>query len=322
MEKTIIDLLYRYQSVYIPSWGSFYTKRTSAKSLSGKNLLYPPHQKIGFRETFVSGSVNIAEHIASEEKIPVDLAKKLVDDQVFSWEKTLEENGVLYLNGLGEIKKAGKRKIFFPDFKNINPLENFGLGIISVKPLPRIQPVETQKTYENKHITHEPASALTLEQILNNRPTYSPSPVASSRWMRYAAVTVLGLAMLWGIYKSIPYWKINNRPEPIHVQQATYTLPDVLPAIEIHTQSVITNEATNHIEKPVFIIAGAFRLKRNADKMMRRIKQMGFSPVYAGKNARGLHLIAYGKFKTRSEAEQTLEEIKQRYNPQAWILAR
>ena len=72
---------------------------------------------------------------------------------------------------------------------------------------------------------------------------------------------------------------------------------------------------------PAFsIVAGAFRDRINADKMIAKLQKEGYQSEYIGKNRSGLHQVAYQRFSSKSEAIQNLRKIKASVNKSAWLL--
>lgn len=87
------------------------------------------------------------------------------------------------------------------------------------------------------------------------------------------------------------------------------------------TKKVIQNPV-QHMDQPkYFIIAGAFRQKANADKLMDELRAKGFNAVFAGQTASGLHRIAFEVHPNRSAALSRLEAIKKEENENAWLFS-
>jgi len=70
-----------------------------------------------------------------------------------------------------------------------------------------------------------------------------------------------------------------------------------------------------------FIIAGAFRDKDNADKLIGQLRGKGFEAVYAGQTNTGLWRIAFEAHQQRSAAIRRLAVIQNEENPGAWIFS-
>ena len=70
------------------------------------------------------------------------------------------------------------------------------------------------------------------------------------------------------------------------------------------------------------IIAGAFRIATNADKKIKELTDIGFSPILVGVNKYGLHQVAYSSYEDRLEAIKNLRKIKKSQNSDAWLLVK
>ncbi|MDY0077776.1 MAG: SPOR domain-containing protein [Bacteroidales bacterium] len=70
-----------------------------------------------------------------------------------------------------------------------------------------------------------------------------------------------------------------------------------------------------------FIIAGAFRDKDNADKLIGQLRGKGFEAIYAGQTNTGLWRIAFEAHQERSAAIRRLAVIQNEENPGAWIFS-
>lgn len=70
-----------------------------------------------------------------------------------------------------------------------------------------------------------------------------------------------------------------------------------------------------------FIIAGAFRDKGNADKLINQLRQKGFNAMYAGQTNSGLWRIAFEAYADRPTALRRLDAIKQEESSGAWLFS-
>jgi len=69
----------------------------------------------------------------------------------------------------------------------------------------------------------------------------------------------------------------------------------------------------------IFIIAGAFRDKTNAENLIHKLRLKGYPAVEAGFTKSGLLRVAFGQFDNKVKAEQKLIAIRNDENPSAWI---
>jgi len=72
----------------------------------------------------------------------------------------------------------------------------------------------------------------------------------------------------------------------------------------------------------IFIIAGAFRDKSNAENLIHKLRLKGYPALEAGYTKSGLLRVAFGQFESKEEAEKQLLAIRNDENPSAWIFVK
>ena len=82
LEPYISDLLYRYECVTIPEFGSFLTQRVSATIHESTHAFYPPKKMLSFNEQIQKNDGLLAHYIADVEKIPLEEASKRIQKRV------------------------------------------------------------------------------------------------------------------------------------------------------------------------------------------------------------------------------------------------
>lgn len=129
---------------------------------------------------------------------------------------------------------------------------------------------------------------------------------------------------------------LNEAPELIESTVDNIFGDEPLPAAE--SETVVNDNVENEvIELPIkkeemalpkqvvqtkqyHIIAGAFKEKKNAVKLIDQLKSKNFAAGYAGQTSGGLWRVAYASFNDESTALQQLEMVKNSENRQAWLL--
>jgi cell division protein FtsN len=69
-----------------------------------------------------------------------------------------------------------------------------------------------------------------------------------------------------------------------------------------------------------YIVAGAFRDKTNADKLVKKLQQNRFEAAITGRTNSGLWRVTYERLDNRQAALNRLDEIKRTIDSQAWLL--
>jgi cell division protein FtsN len=72
--------------------------------------------------------------------------------------------------------------------------------------------------------------------------------------------------------------------------------------------------------RPYHIVAGAFKLDKNAEKVFKRLTRKGYKAKRLAPNSNGLFPVLYGSFSSLEEAERIKSDIQKTENSNAWIL--
>ncbi|PBJ12741.1 Sporulation related domain protein [Flavobacterium sp. ACN6] len=317
IEVYISQLLYRYQCVTVPGFGAFLTEIHSAQLNESTNSFFPPKKTISFNSRLKNNDGLLANHIAQAEKTSYGFAVSAIAFEVLNWKKTLEENEVILLKNIGELRLNSESNIIFTPNDQINYLStSFGLS-------PFVSPMVKKEAFEKKI---EKIAAKEKEAVLlyeNEEQTKSSNP-----FLRYAAILVLGLGITGSIGYPLYQNQIDNQTLLVEksvqkkvenkIQEATFFIKSPLPAVTLSVDS-----AKVEIAEPTMsyhIMAGAFRSEQNAKKAYNQLIKDGFKARMLKENKHGLFPVLYGSYPTMKEAEQAQKEIQKGENPQAWIL--
>lgn len=314
IETYIAQLLYRYQCVTVPGFGAFLTEIQSAQLNESTNSFFPPKKMISFNSHLKNNDGLLANHISHAESTTYGFAVNAIAAEVQSWKKTLEENGVISLKNIGEIRLNSESNIIFTPNDQTNFLTtSFGLS-------PFVSPLIKKENFEQK-----------VEQLEKESVSlYENEEGRSSRsFLRYAAIFVLGL----GITGSIGYPLYQNqiaaqtlvvegvvqKKVQSKIQEATFFIENPLPAVTLSVDSAKV-EAPAEKVMPYHIMAGAFRSEQNARKAYNQLIKDGYQARMLGENKHGLFPVLYGSYATMNEAQKAQKEIQKGENPDAWIL--
>jgi hypothetical protein len=90
---------------------------------------------------------------------------------------------------------------------------------------------------------------------------------------------------------------------------------------EIVSSPVVVSLPTEKPQvKKFYIIAGAFREKQNAEKLIRELKTKNFESDYAGQTSGGLWRVCFESLENEQQAMLRLQAIKKNENENAWLL--
>jgi cell division protein FtsN len=306
LETYISDLLYRYECVTIPEFGSFLTQRVSATIDDATNTFYAPKKVLSFNEQIQQNDGLLAHYIADIEKIPFEVANKKIAKRVKLLKSYLTQGETLTFKNIGEIVFNKEGKILFEPTYHLNYLTDaFGLSQF-------VTPTVTRE--EHKEVVKE------IEKVIPI--TVTPEKRKTKPYLKYAAVALIALTL--GGFGASKFYvdQIEEHNQlaqeeaaqqlDTKIQQATFNL-NPLPAITLN----VTKQTGNY-----HIVAGAFRVEENCDKKVKQLKADGFSARKIGANKYGLHQVAYATYEGRLDALKALRSIKKTHNSDAWLLVK
>jgi len=304
LETYISDLLYRYECVTIPEFGTFLTQPVSATVNNTTNVFYPPKKVVSFNEQIQKNDGLLANYIADVEKIPFEIATEKIAKRVNILKDFLTQGETLTFKNIGDIVFNSEGKILFEPSYHLNYLtDSFGLSQF-------VSPSVTREEYKEE--------VESIEKIIPI--SFTPEKRKSRPYLKYAAVALIALTI--GGFAASNFY-VNQIEEhnqlaqeeaaqklDAKIQQATFNL-NPFPAITLP----VTKQSGNF-----HIVAGAFRIEENCDKKINQLKADGFKARKIGINKYGLHQVAYASYENRLDALKALRDIKKTHNKDAWLL--
>jgi len=315
LEKYIEQLLYRYQCVTVPEFGSFLTEIRPSKLKPNTYTFYPPKKVISFNALLKKNDGLLIHHISQNDGIPYNEAVILIQQEVSLWKKILESKEVLVLKNIGELRLNSESNLVFTATENVNYLpESFGLSPV-VSPVIRrnyIQETVPQDAPKEELVFEEDIQETVVVPIDRKKKKYT--------FVKYgvAAAVVLGISFFANDYYGnkiahdtlLVEQEVQQEVEK-KIQEATFIIenPKITPV------TLVIKEEKLHYH----IVAGAFREESNADKAYQELIQQGYKSRKLDKNKYGLYPVLFGSYTTYEEARQKLNEIRS-FNPEAWLL--
>ncbi|MET1258472.1 SPOR domain-containing protein [Flagellimonas sp. DF-77] len=313
IEHYISELLYRYNCVVVPEFGAFLANTTSAKIDVANHTLFPPSKSISFNQQLSKNDGLLVSHIAKSKHLAYDDILDSVLEHSKTWKERLINGDRLDLDDIGSLTSDSEGRIQFKPTEKVNYLvSSFGLSTFSATPIVR----ETLKQ-EVVEIEEKIPFIITPEQ----RETTSFRPL-----LKYAALVLLTFSLGASGYQF--YRQNQNRQALVqqesevqvekYIQRATFfdSAPLELPPITITLSQKKEETGPRH-----HIIAGAFRVKANAESKVSQLSRQGYDASYIGQNRYGLHQVAYASFTDSKEGLVFLRKIKREVSADAWMLS-
>jgi nucleoid DNA-binding protein len=305
LENYISQLLYRYQCVTIPGFGAFLTDIQSAQWNEASNGFYPPKKLISFNSFLKNNDGLLANHVAQNEKISYESALVSIENQVIKWKNDLQSANKISFKSIGEFNLNSEKNIVFTPYEQVNYLaSSFGLTSL-------IAPSIKREVIEHLFDDVNEEEVIQLVSDRNIGRTY----------LKYAAVIVLSLSFTGIMGLKLYQEKVASDTLIVQtevqkqvqntIQEATFVISNPLPTVTL---------AVKEENMPYHIVAGAFRLEKNAEKVYKRLTRKGYKAKRLAPNSIGLFPVLYGSFSSLEEAERIKLDIQKSENPNAWIL--
>ncbi|MFC2100527.1 SPOR domain-containing protein [Bacteroidota bacterium] len=105
----------------------------------------------------------------------------------------------------------------------------------------------------------------------------------------------------------------RNLPEPVQTDDKTNETANV------KVEKPATTSGSELLEFNFYLIAGSFKDKSNASRLVSQLQKKGFDSKIIGLSVSGLHMVCYNGWSTREEAQKELYRIKVENNADSWI---
>tara|TARA_B100001250_G_scaffold332206_1_gene297550 strand:+ start:809 stop:1774 length:966 start_codon:yes stop_codon:yes gene_type:complete len=317
IKSYINDLLYEYECVTIPEFGSFLTRKIPAK-ISFDGTFSPPKKEISFNSLLKTNDGILAKHIAQMTNSNYESVLKLINKKIIKWIEKLKKESIAF-PGIGEIRLNNHDKIeFFPSNEINFYKDSFGLSPFKKDPLIKLS--------FNKN-------NLIMEKTNNDDLLFTPEKSNKKRkiiYVKYAAISLLSILLIGSIYFFTDNYLSNQKLNEIeiaqkkiksNVQKATFDIGK-LSKIELNLKANKSENISslNSNEKYYSIIAGSFRSIKNAENKLSSLIKEGYKAEMARKSSEGFHRVAYGRFISKKKAINLLIFVKYTLQEEAWFL--
>jgi len=297
LSKLVSELLVEHDCVTVPGLGSFLGNFKSAHYDLENEKFYPPSKQISFNSQIKANDGLLAKHMSEKSNTEYDLSLKEIHQEVIKITLSLKKQSV-ELKDIGELNLNKEGNIVFTPSLAKNFLkDSFGLSPIYIKELSK------EEGFNKKEISFKP----------------KVRSIKKSKFYQSAAVWA---CLIFGA--SSIYYNINNdlleqklayeqnlRNESFSkVQKAVFDLGS-LPSLTINV---------NRKASQFYIIAGAFRVSKNAENLVAILKEKGYDSKVLPLNEKGLNPVAFEGFSNRVEAVKGLRSIQKKENKDAWLL--
>ena len=320
INKHISSLLCEHNCVIIPGFGGFIANYKSARIESSSHSIYAPKKSILFNRSLQSNDGLLVNEIAFCEGLTFKQAKKELDKYVLDLKESLKLYKKVFIQEVGTLLYNSEGNILFVQCNSHNHLlDSFGLNTVQY---PTIQRTSIKEQFEEK-IKH-----IEKKHITSNKKVWLKAAAVFIPLFILSALGISNKDKIQTTYANLS--PFSSSTSEIVETNKSYNLDkfDIeSPTNNIEKAVISFYEAKDCMVKPLinsdkhFIIAGAFSSKKNAQKMIAKLKDAKFGKSkIVNQSHSGLYRVCYDGFSNSEDALSALRKIR-KMNPSAWLLS-
>ena len=320
IEKHLSGLLAEQDCVIVPGFGGFITNYIPAGINPVTHVFTPPSRQVAFNARLRNNDGILANHLVRSLDITYAEAVAAIEKLSVEWVNILNKGEKVIIQGIGLIFSDKENNLQFIPESNINLLDDaFGLTSFSSLPIQKLGTL--QKSSEKRIRTNAVSSARKLPSSLKWAVVLLPL-AALSFWSAFNTNKVTNLYHNVASVIPSPAESSSTKtatPFAVNIPAAENNAEVIVPETVKEAEVIATPEAVK-VENNYFIIAGAFGVKENADKLVESLKAKGYDASIAGQNRNGLFRVSIEGFSEMEIALQKTEEMRKGDFPGAWLL--
>lgn len=312
----IIKLLLSRDGLVIPGLGSFSVRERSARIDNNKNIIVPPGKEYIFNPKISEDSDEILTNtIAREENIPFVEAKKLIDVFVKNVKEKIDQQDQYELKNIGYFFKDSSGTINFKTYES-SELSS-GLKELEAAPFELI-PGLKQKA---------PSSKAGFEKPKKKKKTTGRKKILKRIIISIAAVFVVLILAFFVWYFDLYENVIPEKKKQITVQKqkpakerenvpkdtSAAKLDQVIDKMTDKKKALRYEPETQKEQKDkasdkYYLVAGSFKLRKNAEKYVNQLEDKGFNPEILERD--NLYRITIRSYDNKEDALVALYQMR------------
>jgi len=197
------------------------------------------------------------------------------------------------------------------------------------------EPIQTSDTVAQDSVTSTPVAE-------NIPPAQSKRKRKSAVWLILLFIIIAGGSAIY----FTGYWEVLYREgrKLVGQDETTRDVPTVTAENQVNdekqsTEAVIVQDTVSQKTEeeidvqPVqtvqadathryFVVADCFSDLSLAEKRMKDLQSQGYNSTIAGKTKQGLHIVTYGGYSEKSQAEAQLQSVRNSVNKNTWLYSK
>ena len=348
VQKVIRKLVSDYEFVIIPGFGALLSHQIPAIYDRDSGMFSPPVKKLAFNEFLKLDDGLLANYISREENIAHIEAVAYVKRYADALRSSLEADGETGIEGIGEFKTNTEGKLVFePNTENYFKDEWYGFRTVPAR-------IVERNTFTNED---SPGLAVSADaELVGIEDTRS----VKINWMRWSAAAVLvGMALFisFSLFQSgsasnkstlNPFDYFNketivadSKPSPPSQQQPvkneTVVVADEVKEevtedslkssselVPVKSEITAENAPSDSAEKKYYLIAGAFKGRKQASVLLKSLQSKGFEDAFlipASAYSKKVKVAVLG-FDEEKDAYRASTRLKEVIGEDGWVYKR
>lgn len=311
--REVSSLLKEHDCVIIPGFGGLVSRYAPAKVHPVSHVFQAPHKHILFNRSLNTDDGLLVNRLMpllgmsyAETRHYILSTSEALFNRIMAGERTdLQQVGTFLIDP--------ERNIQFKQDFSVNHLpEAFGLYSIQATPVSRSASPERRQPIVmiSRGLTEE---VLPAPHKKRNRKLWRAIPAAA---VAIAAVWLLIPNMQNNGVSGLNIFP-SSAPDKL-AMSAVYQSP--MPQVRQSLVIEVEEQGFNAENAKIFVVAGCYTTKNNADGMVNYLNEKGFDSYILDRTPAGLYRVVYGNYSDVSSASEELTAIRKGLNEEAWLL--
>ena len=315
VSRELSVLIREHDCVILPGFGGFIGNYAPARFNPGTYLVQPPSTHILLNRNLTTDDGLLTSRLAGRLACSFSESRSWLAAFCTELRNQLMSGNPISLLGIGLFKTNPDQSIRFIADETVNYLSaSFGLYSLQVEPIIR-KPIPERRI--DTGFQHRE-----LRQVVPSRKRYFTRKIA-------LVGTVSLVAIIAFVNSALPSGTgISTSDLNLFSQKQPMTIGLSVPTRHVSAMgrkaSIPVVESMNFTAEHarIFIVAGCYSTKENAEGMVHYLTEKGFNASILDRTPAGLFRVVYDSYDDLSVASEELSTIRKGLNEEAWLLIR
>ncbi len=353
--KHISNLIYDHECVVIPELGGFISSYQPASIHPVQHQFNPPAKKLMFNEALKTNDGLLANYIATDQRVSYEAAMEGIRQFVKMAKSALSNGEAVTFENIGSIYLGYDGNLQFDQNDSVNYLKDvYGMSTFVspairreattvpkvVKPVFSDRPEQNRKKRNAGLFIRIAAAAVVLATLGFFGSVYFNNTTPNTQESNlFTAFTEL---VNHNDEADKPEMILEQNADRVEVKNhnlgvdlAKDEIPSANPKVEnpaeiiskpedkpVESKAAALNPvmASSNSRKMYYLIAGSFLDAENTGSLIQYYTDLGYNPSIIGPAANGYYRVSIIAYPRKAEALVELQNARQKYNPDIWLL--